>query len=181
MVRRQHNHAGMTSEALYSPCGRYRYALTREWGEGPRLLYVMLNPSKATEVANDPTVERCERRARALGFGAFRVSNIFAWRETDPRALRRAADPEGPQNDAVLRSSARDWLRGPDDMLLCGWGVHGAHRDRGPAVTRLLCRAGRPLHCLGLSKAGHPRHPLYIAYAQQPVVWNVPPAVATTG
>jgi hypothetical protein len=60
-------------------------------------LFIMLNPSTATEVQNDPTVERCERRARALGFGAFRVLNIFAWRATDPRDMRAAADPVGPQ------------------------------------------------------------------------------------
>ncbi|WP_443069362.1 DUF1643 domain-containing protein, partial [Sulfitobacter sp. HI0129] len=59
-----------------------------------RVMFVMLNPSKADEIANDPTVERCERRARALGFGAFRVTNIFAWRDTDPRAMRAAAAPK---------------------------------------------------------------------------------------
>ena len=72
------------STAVYSDCERYRYALTRTWDPvGKCLLFVMLNPSKATEVQNDPTVERCERRARALGFGAVQVTNIFAWRETD--------------------------------------------------------------------------------------------------
>jgi hypothetical protein len=65
----------------------------------------MLNPSTATEVQNDPTVERCERRARALGFGAFRVLNIFAWRATDPRDMRAAADPVGPENDAAILDS----------------------------------------------------------------------------
>ncbi len=66
------------------------------------MLFVMLNPSKATEVQNDPTVERCERRARALGFGAFQVTNIFAWRDTDPFKMRKATDPIGPDNDGSL-------------------------------------------------------------------------------
>ena len=66
----------------------------------------MLNPSTATEVQNDPTVERCERRARALGFGAFRVTNIFAFRATDPKVMRAEADPVGPANDAAIRDSA---------------------------------------------------------------------------
>ena len=76
----------------------------------------MLNPSTATEVQNDPTVERCERRARALGFGAFRVCNIFAWRDTDPRAMRAAAEPVGPENDAAI-VTACDWGR-PDYLRL---------------------------------------------------------------
>ncbi|MCB2110163.1 MAG: DUF1643 domain-containing protein, partial [Rhodobacteraceae bacterium] len=45
--------------ALYSRCGAYRYLLSRRWGPGGMLLYVLLNPSTATEAANDPTIERC--------------------------------------------------------------------------------------------------------------------------
>ena len=79
MITRSHIKDDAPSVAVYSDCERYRYALTRVWDPlGPRLSFVMLNPSTATEVQNDPTVERCERRARALGFGGFRVTNIFA-------------------------------------------------------------------------------------------------------
>lgn len=168
MITRTHLKGDAASEAVYSDCERFRYALTRVWDTGGRrVLFVMLNPSTATEVQNDPTVERCERRARALGFGAFRVCNIFAWRETDPFAMRRAADPIGPGNDAAILQGC-NWA----DTLICAWGTHGAHLDRGPAVERLMRGAGKPLHHLGLSKAGHPKHPLYIAYSQQPVRWD---------
>ncbi len=89
MITRTHIKDDAPSTAVYSDCERYRYALTRTWNpEGMRVLFIMLNPSKATEVQNDPTVERCDRRARALGFGAFRVTNICAWRETDPHKMR---------------------------------------------------------------------------------------------
>ena len=78
MIIRHHDTLLSKSTAIYSDCERYRYALTRVWDVGgKRALFVMLNPSTATEVQNDPTVERCERRARALGFGAFRVTNIL--------------------------------------------------------------------------------------------------------
>ncbi len=127
----------------------------------------MLNPSKATEVQNDPTVERCERRARALGFGAFQVTNIFAWRETNPNLMRKAIDPVGPDNDAVLTFAAA-WA----DSVIAAWGTHGAHLDRGIAVEALLRGNRAPIYHLGLSKAGHPKHPLYIAYAQQPIPWS---------
>lgn len=167
MITRSHQKGDAASEAIYSDCERYRYSLTRTWDSaGPRVLFIMLNPSKATEVQNDPTVERCERRARVLGFGAFRVMNIFAWRETDPRLLRAAPEPLGPENDRLLLAGVA-WA----DMILAGWGVHGEHLARGPKVETLLRGAGADLHCLGLSKAGHPRHPLYIAYATPPQVW----------
>ena len=173
MTRRSHQKGDAASEAVYSPCERYRYLLTRTWDpSGPRALFVMLNPSTATEVQNDPTVERCERRARTLGFGAFRVTNIFAFRATDPRDMRAAADPVGPGNDAAIRESAEDWIRGPGDRIVCAWGTHGAHLGRGPAVEALLRASGRPLWHLGLSQAGHPKHPLYIGYAVAPQLWE---------
>ena len=167
MMIRTHIKGDAPSTALYSDCAAYRYALTRTWdAAGGRVLFVMLNPSTATEVQNDPTVERCERRARALGYGAFRVCNIFAWRATDPRAMRAQPDPVGPDNDAAILEGAA-WA----DAVVCAWGTHGAHLARGPAVEALLRATGKPLWHLGLSKDGHPRHPLYIAYTHLPQPW----------
>lgn len=166
MITRGHAAAGTRSEALYSDCESYRYLLSRDWGEGGRLLYVLLNPSTATEERNDPTIERCERRARAAGFGGFAVANIFAFRATDPSDLKRAADPVGAENDGVLAEAVADAA-----MILCGWGAHGGHRGRGEAVARQLRARGHMLWHLGLTKAGHPRHPLYIGYARAPELW----------
>ncbi len=170
MITRTHIKDDAPSIAVYSDCERYRYALNRTWdAAGKRGLFGMLNPPKATEMHNDPTVERCERRARALGFGAFQVTNIFAWRDTDPFKMRKAADPVGPANDATLLDGAL-WA----DQIIAAWGTHGGHLDRGPQTEALLRGTGRPLYALGLSKHGHPKHPLYISYAQQPVLWDAP-------
>ncbi len=167
MITRSHQKGDADSVAVYSPCEKYRYSLTRIWeGEGARALFIMLNPSTATEVQNDPTVERCERRARALGFGGFRVLNIFAWRDTDPRLMRKAVDPIGPANDAAIIEGVA-WA----DQVICAWGTHGAHLARGPEVEALLRKTGARLFHLGLSKDGHPKHPLYIGYAVQPEIW----------
>ena len=168
MITRTHTKGDAPSTAIYSDCEKYRYSLTRTWDpQGNRALFVMLNPSTATEVQNDPTVERCERRARALGFGAFQVTNIFAWRDTDPRNMKAAADPIGPENDAAILDASRK-----ADTIIAAWGSHGAHLQRGATVKALLCDLGKPLHHLGLSKAGHPKHPLYISYTVQPEVWR---------
>jgi hypothetical protein len=174
MIVREAVKGDAPSTATYSECERYRYALTREWApEQGRLLCVMLNPSTATEAQNDPTVERCERRARALGYGAFRVCNIFAWRSTDPKVLRTLADPIGPENDRAIGEGAA-WA----DRVLCAWGSHGAHLGRGTEVERLLRASGARLCHLGLTRAGHPRHPLYVAYATEPVDWGGTPGTA---
>lgn len=167
MIEKFHEDESAKSSAVFSDCERYRYLLTRVWDpEGTKALFVMLNPSTADEIKNDPTVERCERRARALGHGAFRVTNIFAFRATDPKVMRAEPEPVGPANDDAIRESCV-WA----DQIVCAWGTHGAHLDRGGAVKALLEAAGaRPYH-LGLTKDGHPKHPLYISYAQSPERW----------
>jgi len=167
MIEKFHNDLEAQSSAVFSDCGIYRYLLTRVWDPaGKKALFIMLNPSTADEVKNDPTVERCERRSRTLGFGAFRVTNIFGFRATDPKVMRAAADPVGPGNDEAIRESL-DWA----DQVICAWGTHGAHMERGAAVQELLQTAGASPFHLGLTKAGHPKHPLYIAYTQSPERW----------
>lgn len=168
LITRTHDDGARISEAIYSPCERYRYALTRTWEPGgKRLLYIMLNPSKATELANDPTIERCERRAKQLGYSAFRVCNLFALRETDPARLKRAKRPEGPDNTAQL-SAGFDWC----DEVLCAWGVHGAHRDQASKLMPLFQQTGKPLLALGVTKDRHPRHPLYVSYKTKPTTFT---------
>ncbi|MFD2172883.1 DUF1643 domain-containing protein [Rhodobacter lacus] len=175
MITRSHIKGDAPSIAVYSDCEHYRYLLTRVWDDSlPRALFVMLNPSTATEVQNDPTVERCERRARTLGFGAFRVTNIFAWRATDPKQMRAQADPVGPENDTAILDSL-GWAGGAEDRIICAWGTHGAHLGRGAAVEALLRHSGRDLHCLGLTAAGAPRHPLYLGYAAPLQLWSAGP------
>ena len=166
MIIRHHQKGDASSEAVYSDCERYRYSLTRVWRcEGPRVLFVMLNPSTATEIQNDPTVERCERRARSLGFGGFAVANIFAFRATDPKVMRAAIDPIGPGNDVALLDLAQT------AQIICAWGTHGEHLDRGHRVEMMLRQTGCALNHLGLTQSGAPKHPLYIGYDQQPQPW----------
>jgi len=167
MIVRRHEGEGCVSVARYSDCERYRYDLTRTWEQsGPKALFVMLNPSTATELANDPTIARVEQRARSLGFGAYRVCNLFAWRATEPKQLLRAAEPVGPDNDDVLVEACR-WA----DQIICAWGNHGAFDDRGAEVERLLRRTADRLFHLGLTLGGHPKHPLYLPYSIQPAQW----------
>lgn len=167
MITRHHKKGDADSVAVYSDCQMFRYSLTRQWQiGGSKALFIMLNPSTATEVQNDPTVERCERRARALGFGSFAVTNIFAYRATDPQRMRAQPDPVGPQNDLAI-ANAVVWA----DQIICGWGSHGVHLNRGAHVAALLRQMGKPLYHLGLTQSGQPKHPLYIGYAVQPMLW----------
>ena len=161
----------MTGAATFSSCGTYRYTLSRQLreplGDTSIVNFVMLNPSPADAEQSDPTVTRCINFARAWGFDTLLVTNIFALRSTDPRALKRHADPIGHYNDAALTAAA-----GHAALVVAAWGTHGAQLSRGAAVEALMRGTKRPLHHLGLTKDGHPRHPLYIAYSQQPERWT---------
>ena len=155
------------SGADFSSCEKYRYRLWRRWEDGPSVAFVMLNPSTADATHNDPTIERCHRRAVAMGFGALEVVNIFAFRATDPKDLKKAKKPVGPQNDTVLLDCARRV-----DMTICAWGSHGDFLDRGEAIRHLLKENSLQAHILALTKKGHPRHPLYIPYSTAPSLWK---------
>lgn len=155
------------SGAVFSPCNAYRYHLWRRWETGPRVAFIMLNPSTADATRNDPTIERCHRRAIRMGFKALDVVNLFAYRATDPRNLKASADPVGPDNDAVLIETAKS-----ADMVICAWGTHGTHHNRHQAVKSLLRRHDIRPHVLALTKQGLPKHPLYLPYEQEPVAWD---------
>jgi len=105
------------ASAEFSEDRVYRYSLLRQWGgEKPMTInFIMLNPSTADEHANDPTVERCQRRTADWGYEKLIVTNLFALRSTDPSSLVAAADPVGPKNDEFLIKSAfeADHREGP--------------------------------------------------------------------
>lgn len=152
--------------AVFSPCQVYRYQLCRVWDPATYCCnFIMLNPSTADEVRNDPTVERCERRARAWNYGGLLVTNIFAFRSTDPKLMKAAADPVGPNNDHAIIETAKE-----SGIVICAWGQHGKHNGRSADVVRLLMRSGlgHKLHVLRMSASGEPWHPLYLPYDLQP-------------
>ena len=164
MVFRAHESDGCLSRVWYSECDRYRYGLSRVWNnERPAVLFLMLNPSTADEHRNDPTVARCETRARTMGFGGVMIANIFAFRATRPADLKKADAPVGDQNDALLDI----WIA-QAGMTVAAWGVHGNFQGRGRLVAQ---RCAGALHHLGLTRDGHPRHPLYVPFGTDPTEW----------
>ncbi len=145
----------MIRGAHFDDSGAYRYRLWRTWEvQGPLAVFVGLNPSTADGECDDPTIRRCLGFARSWGCGRLAVVNLFAWRATRPADLREARNPVGPLNDEVLAQVA-----GAADLLVACWGVHGAWQDRGQAVRTAL---RGPWQCLGLTRDGLPRHPLYL-------------------
>lgn len=152
----------MKGLASFDASGKYRYSLHRRWHAGPRrVCFCMLNPSTADASRNDPTVRRCIGYAMDWGFDALEVVNIFALRSTDPGALRADEDPVGPRNTAAIVRAA-----GRSELVVAAWGVHGGIGDRGAAVLRRL-GGGFDVRCLGMTREGYPKHPLYLPKSAQ--------------
>lgn len=102
------------------------------------------------------------------------ILNLFAYRATDPAALRRAADPVGPDNDAILRAVVEIMTHRENahTKVICGWGVHGALHERATHVRAMIESMGVPLYYLRMGKSGQPWHPLYLPNASEPVEWR---------
>lgn len=150
--------------ATFSEDEVHRYHIWRVWDHSKPLLGgCFLNPSKADHMRSDPTITRWIRRAKDMGFGGILNCNAFALRSTDPKALYSAVDPVGPENDKAILRMAKEVK-----MIVVGWGNHGALRGRGCEIIELLRLNGYPIHCLGVTKGGHPKHPLYLPYHQLP-------------
>ena len=165
------------SSAVLSACGRYRYELTRRWGDGPLLEWVMLNPSTADADSDDPTIRRCIGFARHWGYGAIVVHNLYAFRATNPEVLVNLDDPIGPLNAMYLSAD-----RSQDDCTIAAWGANAAALGwwNGYPYDITDVMRGRKLYCLGTTLGGAPRHPLYVRGDATPQPWT-PPAKILEG
>ena len=146
----------VTRDASISECGLYRYSMIRQWDSSlPPQCWIMLNPSTADDSVDDPTIRRVCAFSRAWGRGGIIVVNLFALRATDPAELSRAGDPVGPQNDEAIRQAIFGLT------VIAAWGAHPFARQRSMEVVKMLPHVN--LRCLGVTKDGFPRHPLYVA------------------
>lgn len=158
--------------AIFSVCMSWRYLLEVLWdADRPMLVALLLNPSTADHLENDPTIERLCRRARMLGLGGVVILNLFAWRDTKPENMKRAADPVGVVvNDNMIletfrQAAASGWT------VLFGWGNHGSYRGRDREVLALAQKVDLQPQCLKISATGQPWHPLYCAYEWPLIPW----------
>lgn len=154
--------------AVFSPCGRYRYLLQR--GAAIPLetcAIVMLNPSTADADRDDPTIRKIKGFTRDWGYRNFIVGNLYAARATDPKELKNFSDPVGPDNLSYLEFLTYH------PLIVVAWGAHAdqAHAFR---VSQLLRTHGATLYCLGVTKDGSPRHPLYVPYETRLREWAAP-------
>lgn len=143
--------------AVFSKCGTYRYALRRRWGRQSSrntLMLIGVNPSVANAEKDDPTMKRCITFAKGWGYDGLVMVNAFGFVSSNPKVMLAAKDPIGPANDRAILF----YLEQVKDVAAV-WGVN-CPEERAEQVRRLI---NRPMLCLGLTKDGHPKHPVRLS------------------
>jgi hypothetical protein len=142
--------------AIFSDDRKYRYALWRVWSSvRPLLLLIGLNPSKAGELNDDPTITRGIVRADRNGFGGLLMANLYAYVSTDPEVLLGKGNVIGELTDYYLKQMIT-----MSERQLCGWGSFKPVSRRAPIVLAMI----KEPYCLGVNFDGQPKHPLYVSY-----------------
>ena len=141
----------MKKAAILSEDNLYRYQLSRIWDESkPLILFIMLNPSTADADVDDPTIRRVIRFTTSWGYGGVYVANLYAFRSTDPKALKHTDDPVGKENVSYITH-----LIGMASKVIYAWG----NNQKEPSWLSELVQTP---YCIDLSKNGIPKHPLYL-------------------
>lgn len=153
--------------AVISECGLYRYRLDRKVSDnGPVYAFFGVNPSTADAEQDDATVRKWTGFVSRWGGSRFIVGNVFAYRATDVRELSKVADPIGRRCNDYIREIVSE-----ADVLVPCWGnITKVSPDLRPNFLWLkqkLDASGKPVMTFGLSKDGHPMHPLMLGYSTQ--------------
>lgn len=149
------------SDAIFSDNRKYRYVLIREWDNNkPSLMVISLNPSTADEKKNDPTIRRCIGFAKKWGYGKLFVTNLFAFRATNPKDLFDSKNPVGKNNDYWLKRLSKKV-----DRIVLAYGNHGKFKDRHNEILKII----KTPYCIKKSKNDMPMHPLYLKYTDGPI------------
>jgi hypothetical protein len=154
----------MMKDALITEDTVYRYWLSRIWNEDkPRIIFIMLNPSTADHMIDDPTIKRVIQFSMDWGYGGVYVVNLYAYRSTKPKGLETTSDPVGPENRKhILTLIQNKELK--VDRVVYAWG----NGEKEPDWLREIVK--EPF-CIALSKKGIPRHPLYLKGDLQPTIY----------
>lgn len=154
-------------DAILDESRMYRYVLIRKWGnnEDNFVNFILLNPSRADERFDDPTIKACITFAQNWWFDGFYVTNLFAFRATKPKDLKKVLDPIGLLNNRHLGETAKK-----SKKVVIAWGNHGSFKERDKEVLQILTRICTP-HCIQKLKNGSPKHPLYIKRDTKPIIF----------
>ncbi len=157
----------MDKDATLDESRIYRYVLIRKWGNNDDnfVNFILLNPSTADEKFDDPTIKACITFAKSWAYDGFYVTNLFAFRATKPKNLKKASDSIGPLNNHYIEEIAKK-----SKKIVIAWGNHGGFKQRDKEVLQILAKICTP-YCIQKLKKGYPKHPLYVKRDSKPIIF----------
>jgi len=148
------------TEVIFSKCRKYRFSYKKTWDiESKNILFILLNPSTASENKSDPTITRLEKHTRNLGGGSFTVCNLFAVREKNPKKLKKKINPIGYHNEYFIKENSS-----LANKIICAWGNEGKYLNQAEKIKKILNEKNYQIFIFGLTKKNEPTHPLYLRY-----------------
>lgn len=159
----------MEHDCIFSTDRVFRYLLWRTINpvllpeSEPKSGYVQfigLNPSTADEKTNDRTVKKLMGYSSRWGFSKMLMTNLFAYRATDPAVMKKhplATQPIGNDNYRHVVDSAKR-----AGLVVCCWGNDGTHLNQSGVMRAALAAAKVDLKCFKITATGEPQHPLYL-------------------
>jgi len=154
----------MIKSAVISPCGQFRYSLTRKWGDGKTLVFIMLNPSTADADVDDPTIRKCIGFARRMLFTGIQVVNLYAYRSRFPADIQSIGWPQGEANNDYVREAINN-AKLEDGMVILAWGANARHHEHAERMLNNIKLSGVRYRALRLLADGTPAHPLMLPYS----------------
>lgn len=176
----------MKREATLSPCGSYRYDMTRSVEAGCSckrcaefytferaikpgfVLWVLCNPSIADAEIDDPTERRCWGFTSSWGYSKMVMVNVNPHRSTDPKLQRVPGALIQLHNQGFLLAHPIN-----ASLIVCAWGNNAHEKTAFFAQSSLMTTVPEKLHHLGLTKLGQPKHPLYLPKDTKPQLWII--------
>lgn len=153
----------MNKGALFSEDREYRYLLWRVWDERkPYAMFIGLNSSTANENMEDPTIRRCLGFAGKWGYGGLYMGNLYGLVTTNPVFLKVSSDPIGDNDKHLIPAALKAGI------VVVAWGSFKEVEGRDKEVLDQL----PDTYCMGLTKNGYPRHPLYLRADTKPVPYR---------
>ncbi|WP_343302864.1 DUF1643 domain-containing protein [Chitinophaga niabensis] len=165
----------MKKGATISECGIFRYSLWRLWDEKPIVLFIMLNPSTADGDFDDPTIRRLIGFCQRWGTGGFYVGNLYPYRTSSPAILNEwwgsfdnwhEMIDANKENQCLVKEMAIK-----ASYCVIAWGANGMSKGLRTSEEYRYVTGELQLFCLGVTKAGFPRHPLYVPYDSPLITW----------
>lgn len=152
--------------AYFSDSGHHRFLLTRKFNNRkPASLWVMMNPSRANQFADDATTRYAMNRTFRTGFGIYEAVNLWPVVDTYSESVAKMTDLQlfglhGKErtNRIIIEAAQRA------TQIVVAWGAWAGSTERAKEVLTLL----KPytLWCLGVTQKGHPRFPRAVPHSR---------------